>query len=649
VRRIRWLLVVYALVVLLVIGQLAMIQVVKADEYHARGALQRERVIELPATRGRIYDRNGDVLATSVQGATIYADPRAYRPRPATDDAAASGAGADAVADDANAAEPADAAEVAAVLAPVLGIGAARLQERLERDAHFVYLARQLDHEVGEEVAALDLPGVGVLAEPKRVYPGGRLAGQVVGFTGIDGEGLQGLEASYDDVLRGEAGRLQLERDPDGVEIASGVRELVPPEVGTDLVLTIDRRIQYVAEQAVEWAAREFKARGASLTVLEVGTNDVLAMASAPSFDPNDRRPGDQDRWRNRAVTDVFEPGSVQKTLTVAAAVEEGLVDRDTLVDVPYALPVGGKTFTDAFMHPDGRWPVSEVVERSSNTGTMNIAMQLGPAKLEAYLRDFGYGRDTGSDLPGEGAGMLMPHESWWDTSLPTISIGQGVAVTQLQLASAFATIANDGIAITPRVVRGTVDESGELAPTSPGEQRQVIAAESAREVRAILEGPIAGDQGTGTRAAIEGYTVAGKTGTARKPSDEHAGYSDAFFGTFVGMAPADDPRLVIAVVLDEPTPIFGGLVAAPVFKEVMEAALRILRVPPETATGSLEDALVGAAVQAAEERARAAERAERAAERELPMIEPRSPSSPPLGTPRGGRGEPVADGRPVA
>jgi cell division protein FtsI (penicillin-binding protein 3) len=580
VRRIRWLLVIYGLVLLLVVGQLVMIQVVRADEYADRGVRQRAMTVELPSTRGRIYDREGDVLATSVQAATIYADPRVFRGE----------ATPDGIVEDAP-----DAASVAAQLAPLLGLRASTIESRLRREGNFAYLARQLDHEVGVAVAELGLPGIGVLAEPKRVYPAGQLAGQVVGFTDIDGEGLQGLERHFEPVLRGKPGMLALERAPGGLDIASGMRELVPPTVGSDLVLTIDREIQYATERAVAAAIEEFNAAGASVTVLEVGTGEVLAMASAPLFDPNERMSGDEDRWRNRPATDVFEPGSVQKTLTVAAAIEEGLVDKDSPIPVPFALQVGGKTFTDAFGHADEVWPLYKVIERSSNTGTIHIAQQLGPETLEQYLRAFGYGRSTGSGFPGESPGMLAPHESWWDTSLPTISIGQGVAVTQLQLANAFATIANDGVAVPPRVVRGTVDEDGRLVPSNAGEESQVLSPETAAEVREILEYPINGEQGTGTRAQIPGYRVAGKTGTARKANPDGPGYSNAFFGTFVGFAPADDPRLVVAVMLDEPQPIYGGLVAAPVFQEVMSAALTALQIPPDTASGSLASALASA------------------------------------------------------
>lgn len=578
VRRIRWLLGIYGLVLGLVIGQLVLIQVVRADEYADRGVRQRARQLELPATRGRIYDRDGDVLATSVPSATIYADPRAYRSTTTDEGVHVPAAG--------------DAAAVAAALAPLLDREPEGLRARLEQDAHFVYLARQLDHEVGTAVLELELPGIGMLVEPRRVYPAGGLAAQVVGFTGIDGEGLQGLEADHDPVLRGTPGRLAFERAPGGLDIASGIRELEPPQVGTDLVLTLDRDIQYLAEQAASDALQATDASGASVIVLDVRTREVLAMASAPGFDPHHRTDDDRDAWRNRAVTDVFEPGSVQKALTIAAAIEEGLVGPHTVLQVPDRIAVGGSTFTDAFPHATEAWSVSEIVERSSNVGTIQVAQALGRERLEGYLRSFGYGRTTGSGLPGEASGLLMPADDWWVTSLPTIAIGQGVAVTLLQLADSYATIANDGVALTPSIVRGSVDEDGRLVPADPAAPRRVVSAETAAAVRGTLEQAVVGDHATGRRAQIAGYRVAGKTGTARKPAEDARGYSDQYVATFVGFAPVDDPQLVVAVMVDEPWPIYGGVVAAPVFRQVMEGALTARRIAPDGRPEALADAL---------------------------------------------------------
>jgi cell division protein FtsI (penicillin-binding protein 3) len=576
VHRLRWLLGIYVLVALLVVGQLIRIQLLDTPGYASLSASQRARIIELPGDRGRIYDREGDVLATTVQAATIYADPRAFRATRTPDGLPVPPA--------------ADAQEVAAALAPLLGRDAGEVAAKLTEDAHFVYLARQLDHEVGVRIRELGLEGVGVLAEPQRVYPAAGLAGQVVGFTGIDGEGLQGLEARFDDLLLGQPGLLTLERAPGGLDIASGTRELTPSEPGTDLVLTLDREVQHAAERAAADATAEFNAEGASVVVLEVATGDVLAMASAPTFDPNQRGEADASRWRNRAVTDVFEPGSTQKALTIAAAIEEGIVDEDTVLRVPPGIAVGGKTFTDSTPQPTSDWSVTEIMERSSNVGTIDVAVELGPERLEAYLRSFGVGSSTGTGFPGESAGLLMPSDQWWGTSLPTIAIGQGVAVSLLQLANSYA---NDGVAVTPRIVRGTVGEDGRLTPAAAAVERRVVSEDTAEQVQRMLERAVSGEHGTGGRATVEGYQVAGKTGTARKPSPDARGYSGEYVATFVGFAPVDDPALVVAVMVDEPRPAFyGGLVAAPVFSEVMRAALASRRVLPDGSARSLDQSM---------------------------------------------------------
>jgi cell division protein FtsI (penicillin-binding protein 3) len=619
VRRIRWLLLIYGLVFLVTVGQLVRIQIIDATDLADRSIAQRARTVDLAATRGRLYDRDGDVLATSVQAATIYADPRAYRgtETPGGEPVPAAG----------------DAGEVARQLAEELDLDVGPLEERLRSDAHFTYVARQLDWEDGERIRELDLPGIGVITEPKRVYPGASLAGQIVGFTDIDGHGLQGLEVQYDQVLKGSPGMLAVEQAPGGLDIASGVRELVPSEPGTDLVLSLDREIQYAAEQAAADVIEEFSAKGAGVMVMEVGSGEVLAMASAPTYDPNERADAPPEHWRNRTVTDVFEPGSTQKALTAAAALDEGIVDADTRMPVADSIRVGGKTFTDVTRHPEESWSVAEVMERSSNVGTIMMAEELGPEQLDAYLREFGYGRSLGLGFPGESSGLLMPTDQWWGTSLPTIAIGQGVAVSLLHLTHAYATLANDGVAVQPRLVRGTVGEDGRLTPAAPPTQQRVVSPEAAGHVRAMLELAVSGEHATGRLAQVPGHRVAGKTGTARKPNEGARGYSSEYVATFVGFAPVDEPELVVAVMVDEPRPFYGGLVAAPVFSEVMGAALSRRQVPPDGGSGTLQQALDAAALAQAEEAATA----------EGPGIEAADPGSLPVGSPAGGDGEPSA------
>lgn len=582
VKRLRYTLIVGLVVVLAGVVKLVEIQVLNADVYAETSVRQRVRTVELPATRGRIYDRDGEVLATSVDAATVFADPRAFRPA-----VAPSGVSVPAAA---------DAATVAEALSELLMVDASELHDRLTRDAHFVYLARQLPFSVGETIRAMRIPGIGVLTEPKRVYPGGTLAAQVLGFTGIDGEGLQGLEQRFDQILVGESGTLVMERALGGLEIPTGTRQLSPPTVGTDVVLTIDRQIQHAAEVAANEAMATHNAKGASVVVIEVATGDVLAMASTPGFDANSRQDYDRDTYRNRAATDMFEPGSAQKVFTVAAAIEEGLVSESTLLDTPRAITVHNKRFGEIYRRDDKEFTLTEILASSSNVGSIMVAQDLGADKLDAYLRKFGFGESTGSGFPGEAAGMLLPRSNWSGTSLPTIAIGQGIAVTLLQLAAGYATIANDGVAVAPRIVRGTVGMDGRLTPANQSATTRVLTPSTARQVRNMLEASVDSELATGRNAKINGYRVGGKTGTARKPNANARGYSSEYVATFVGMAPIDNPRFVVAVMVDEPKPaIYGGAVAAPVFRDVMETALISRRVPAEAAGQDLQRALVNA------------------------------------------------------
>jgi cell division protein FtsI (penicillin-binding protein 3) len=556
-RRLGVFLVGYLLLTLLMAGRLVSVQVVSAAEYRGLADRQSQRDLELAATRGRIYDRSGEALAMSLAAATVYANPRAL---------AAGGI---------------DPTFVAADLAPLLGRSMDELMVALTRDAAFVYLGRQLPRQVGEQVAALRLPGIGVLEEPRRVYPNGGLASQIVGFAGIDNTGLDGLELQYDDVLAGQPGRLRLERAPGGVTIPVTPREVEPPLAGTDIVLTIDRQIQWVTEQALIDAVARYNAAGASAIVQDVATGEILAMASVPSFDPADPAATDPYERRNRAVTDIFEPGSVNKVITAAAALEEGLVRPDEIFTVPDHLVIGPKRFRDSSPHATWEITFAEVLARSSNVGTIQVAQRLGDERMHTYLQRFGYGQATGLGFPGESRGLLPPHENWWITSLPTIAIGQGVSATLLQVANVFRTVASDGWWTEPTLVRGTVAGDGRLEPASVPRRREAVSPETAATIREMLVGTI--EAGTGSLAAVPGYTVGGKTGTAQKPSRTSRGYEEgAYIASFAGFAPAEHPALVIAVMIDEPRPVFyGGLTAAPVFAEIMEFSLAHRRVPP--------------------------------------------------------------------
>ena len=544
------------LVLSLVMGyQLVHVQVVSASEYRELADRQLQRTVELPSTRGKLYDRAGEPLAMSLSAATVYADPGELA---------------------ANDIEPAD---VAAELADVLDMPVEDLTERLGREASFVYLGRQLPREVGERVRDMTLPGVGVLSEPKRVYPGGALASQVVGFAGVDNEGLEGLEMAYDEALAGTSGSMSEERSPHGLEISHAGREIEPPEPGTDVVLTIDRQIQSTTERVLAQAMEQYQAEGASALVMDVETGEILAMASMPGFDPTDAGASDDYTRRNRAVTDVFEPGSVNKVITAAAALEEGLVSADEVFHVPDRITEGTGEFKDSSAHEPENWTFSDIIAQSSNVGTIKVAQRLDRETFHGYLSEFGMGRSAELGFPGEASGILPDHQDWWDTSRPTLAIGHGVAANLLQMAGVFETVASGGEWVQPSLVRGTVGRDGRLEPAPERERRRVVDTDTAEQLSQMLVGVIT--DGTGHRAAVPGYHVGGKTGTAQKPSPDGGYMENAYLATFAGFAPAEDPQLVVAVMLDEPSDYYGGESAAPVFSQIMDFALGHRRVLP--------------------------------------------------------------------
>jgi cell division protein FtsI (penicillin-binding protein 3) len=539
---------------LAITGRLVVLQVVDATSLDQAAARQRLRTIELPADRGRVYDRNGNHLALSVDARAVYAQPRLVRNPEAT----------------------------ARRLAPLLPRPVGDLRRRLASKTPWVYLARRVPAARGDRVARLKLPGIGVLDDTVRSYPAGPLAAQVLGFVDVDGKGLAGVEQQYDGLLRGRPGELLLEQDPQGRPIPSGQRHLKPPTPGTDIVLTIDQPLQYVAERALYQAVRRNHAKGGSVVVLAPATGEVLAMANLPDYDPNRYAKATASARRNRAVEDVFEPGSTNKTITAAAALEAGVVTPATQVRIPWALELcpGVKTFHDSHKHGLEVLSFADVVAQSSNVGTIKVASKLGKQRLAKAEQDFGYGRRTGIDLPGESPGLLTPVSSWRCTDLGVNAIGQGVAVTVLQAAGVYAAVANRGVQVAPSLLKGTIDARGRFQPAERRPSRRVVSERTATTLTAILQRVLTG-RGTGTEAALSAWTAAGKTGTARKPNPHGRGYlPGAYVASFIGFAPAEHPAVAVAVVLDQPTPIFGGVVAAPVFREVASYALTRLRVP---------------------------------------------------------------------
>ncbi len=555
------------LIVTLALGwRLVDIQVLSAPLYREKARKQTERDLELPAERGKVYDRTGEPLAISLPTATIVANPRQI----------------------AEAGDKVDVGELARTLSGVLREPVDEIEALLRKDRGFVYLARQEPHDLGVRVAALDLPGVQVLDEPKRTYPAGPLGSQIIGFAGTDNVGLSGLERQYDSLLAGLPGRMVAQRAPQGLEISSAPRIGEPPVAGTDLVLTLDSEVQATTERQLARAVKRYKAKGASAVVIDVDTNEILAMASLPNYEP--RRIGTAPAYarRNRVVTDAYEPGSVNKAVTAAAALEEGVITPRTSMKIGSSYTVAGKTFTDT--HGIARGTLADIIRESSNIGSIKLAERVGPEKLHDYLVRFGYGRATALAFPGETDGLLADPEDWSGTRLPTVAIGHGVAASLLQVAQVYATIARGGVYRDPVLVRGTVGSDGTLVPAAAGESRRAVSQRTATVLSRMLVDVV--DDGTGTRAAVPGYQVAGKTGTAQKPREGRPGYEPgAYVGSFVGYAPADRPEVVIAVSVDEPrTTYYGGSTAAPLFSEIMTFTLGHRRVPPSDPE-ALEDA----------------------------------------------------------
>ncbi|HSJ50759.1 MAG TPA: penicillin-binding protein 2, partial [Actinomycetota bacterium] len=454
------------------------------------------------------------------------------------------------------------------------------LVRQLIQDTSFVYLSRQVDREVADRVAELELPGIGSLEVSRRHYPAGPLAGQVLGFVDIDGNGIAGLELQYQDVLAGEAGRRTQELDPYGLPIVGGVDVLVPPVPGASVETTIDRDLQYQAQVALRDVVRSQRARGGTVIVLDPRTGDVLAMTCYPWFNPNLFPEAEPATYRNRAVTDVFEPGSTNKVITAAAAIQEHALPLEERLSVDWTMQVGPFTIHDSSPHPVERMTLADIISRSSNIGIVHVAERVGETRMAAFLSRFGLGRRTGVDFPGEASGITLPLTAWTDTTLATASYGQGLAASPLQMASVYATIANDGRWVRPRLVRATIGPGGERAEQPSSPTRRVVSAPTAHMVTRMLASAV--EHGTGVNARIEGYQVAGKTGTSRISLPNRAGYfKSQYIASFIGYLPAGEPEVVVAAILDRPAQGYGGLAAAPLFQRVALAAIARLGIEP--------------------------------------------------------------------
>jgi cell division protein FtsI (penicillin-binding protein 3) len=533
-------------------ARLTFLQIGRGDELQERGLDHRVSTTVLPAARGQILARDGERLALSTPASDVYADPTKV-----TDPWAA-----------------------AAALAPLLGTAVPELAEAMSRQTTFVYLARQVEPEVSDRVQDLRLPGIGFLDSTKRAYPAGPLAAQVLGFVGTDGEGLSGLELEYQDVLAGTPGERTNEIGASGQPIVGGISVERTPVAGSSIVTTIDRELQYQAQVALADAVEAEGAQGGCVIVMDPETGEILAMANDPWFDPNAFADSPTATYRNRAVTDAVEPGSTNKVITAAAAVQEGALSLNQRLSVAWTMQLGDYVIHDSHPHGVMQMTLADIVAQSSNIGSVHVANRVGARTMSRYLALFGLGDATGVGFPGESSGIVPPLSAWTDTSLGTIAYGQGVAATPLQMVSVFATIANDGRRVQPSFVRGTVGPDGRFVRHDAPHVRRVVSSATAEMVTRMLSYAV--DHGTGENAQIPGFQVAGKTGTARIPSGDGSGYlTGEYIASFIGFLPARDPEVVIGVILDRPDAGYGGLVAAPLFRTVARAAITRLGITP--------------------------------------------------------------------
>ena len=527
--------------------QLGRLQVMRASELRGAVKSQAAETVRIPAIRGAILDRRGRPLAVSTPVKSIYADPSDVD----TD------------------------ADQARRLAQALDIPVERVRRRIAGEGAFRYLKRQVPPAVAERVAELGIDGVGAVREYRRYYPAGEVAAHVVGFTGVDGNGLEGMELAFDDTLSGQPGRRLVQEDALGRYVRT-LRVKEPARAGETLRLSIDDRLQFTAYQALKEAVVRREARAGMAVVLDPRTGEVLALANIPSHNPNNLSDSKPAHRRNRAVTDALEPGSIFKPFNVASALKAGDVAPDTPIQCESGLMrVGEHRIHD--LHPMGKVEVRTVIQKSSNIGAAKIAMRQDNMDLWRSLRGFGFGLEPGTGFPGETRGVLKLPRGWQRFDRATMGFGQGVATSALQMARAYAVLANGGLR-RPLTLRKRSE--GEAPPG-----QRVIARETARAVTNMLI-RVVGPEGTGERAALEGYEVAGKTGTAQKPGE--GGYQeDAYVASFAGFAPARNPRLVAVVMIDEPQEgYYGGEVAAPVFRRIMARGLRYFRVPPQPKEG---------------------------------------------------------------
>jgi cell division protein FtsI (penicillin-binding protein 3) len=530
--------------------RLVRLQVVKFGFFEDLAERQRTRTVPVEPRRGNIYDRFGHPLAMSIDVDSVYAVPSEVHDKETT----------------------------AAMLGKVLNLDPQDILVRLKIARPFVFIARRIDAETSSRIRELNLRGIGFRKEPKRFYPKRDLAAQVLGYVGMDGEGLGGLERVFDDDLRGIPGKELVSLDARGKWFS---RVEKPPDSGQNLVLTIDQTIQYIAERELQQGMEDTKAIAGTVVVESPRTGEILALANRPTFNPNMFNSVPADSLRNRAVSDIYEPGSVFKIVTYSAAIDQHVVTPDDKVDCQHgSIDVFGMKIHD---HESlGVVTITEALAHSSDVAAIKVGMKLGDERLYHYIHDYGFGQQTGIELPGETRGLARPVSRWSKVSIGAISMGQEIGVTPLQTISLVSTIANDGVYTPPRIVAGELPPEGTPKPVvfHSAQQHRVVSTMTAAEMKKMMEGVVL--FGTARRAILNGYTVAGKTGTAQKVDPATGGYSKTkYVASFIGFAPVNDPAITIAVILDSPVGLHqGGQVSAPVFKRIAEQVLEYMHVP---------------------------------------------------------------------
>ncbi|HEU5373033.1 MAG TPA: penicillin-binding protein 2 [Gaiellaceae bacterium] len=547
-RRIRLILATFVVVFGIALGRATWLQVVHAATYGRQAQRMHEETTTTPAGRGSILDRTGVQLAIGEQDITVYADPHMVS----------------------------DARGIALAAQRLLGADANTLYPQLLRkDTRFVYVARFADPKAANLFLDKHFTGIGSYPEERRAYPQNTVAAAVIGYAGIDNKGLGGLELEYDHKLAGRPGRQTIIRDATGQAIDT--LSSTPERQGQDLFTTIDSRIQAQAESVLRQTVTQFRATSASAIVLDPRTGAILAMAQAPGYDANKTGSVPDATQRLRAVTDTYEPGSTFKLVTIAGALSQGLVTPSTKFRLPYSIHVADRVIHDAEYRPTETLTTSEILSHSSNVGAVTIAKKLGRVSLMNWIEKFGYGKTTGIDFPGESPGFVLPLEKWYGSTIGNVPIGQGISVTPIQMASAYAAIANGGVWVQPHFVERI---GGQLYNSH--KRRRVVSTKIDNVLKQMLTGVVDEHGATGNEAAIPGYTVAGKTGTAQVPGP-HGYTTGKYVASFVGMVPVKKPRLVVLVVVNDPTRgIFGGTVAAPAFAAIAKFDLQHLNVPPD-------------------------------------------------------------------